>query len=53
MDAIGGQRTDFVGGMRLDHTDALGIESPRQPARQHRAAHFARAGEDDGAFDVL
>ena len=44
---------DLVGRMRLDHDDAFGIEPLRQPARQHRAAHLARAGEDDGACDAL
>ena len=38
-----------VGRMRLDHDDALGVEPAGQPARQHRAAHLARAGEHDGA----
>ena len=50
--AFGDERADLVGGMRLDHRDVLGIEPLRQPARQHRAAHLPRAGEDDGAGDL-
>ena len=46
------QRVDFFGWLRLDHANAAGIEPLRQPARQHRAAHFPRAGEDDGAGDL-
>ena len=47
------QRTDLVGRMRLDHRDAFGVEPLRQPARQHRPAHLPRAGEDDGAGDIV
>jgi len=42
-----------VGGIRLDHHNALRVEPLRQPARQHRPAHFPGAGEDDGAFDIF
>ena len=34
-------------------TTRLGVEPAREPARQHRAAHLARAGECDGAGDVF
>ena len=47
------QRADLGGGMRLDHHDAFGVEPAGQPARQHRAAHLAGAGERDGAGDVF
>jgi hypothetical protein len=47
------ERTDLIGGLRLDHRHALGIQPARQPARQHRAAHLPRTGEDDGALQVL
>ena len=52
-DALGGQRADLGGRMRLDHHDAFGVEALRQPAGQHRAAHLAGAGKRDGAVDVL
>ena len=47
------KRADLSGRMRLDHHDAAGIEPARQPARQHRPAHLARAGEHEGACDVV
>jgi hypothetical protein len=47
------QRADLSGRIRLDHRDPLGIEPARQPARQHRAAHLAGAGERDGAGEIL
>jgi hypothetical protein len=39
--------------MRVDHHHARGIEPLREPARQQRAAHFACAGEDDGALNRM
>ena len=47
------ERADLVGGIGLDHHDTPGIEALRQPARQHRAAHLACAGEDDGGLQSL
>jgi hypothetical protein len=39
--------------MRLDHRDTLRIKPARQPAGQHRTAHLAGAGQQDGAGDVV
>ena len=52
-DALGDQRADIGGRMRLDHHHAFGVEALSQPAGQHRAAHLAGAGKGDGAVDVL
>ncbi len=46
------QRRDLAAGLRLDHGDHLGCEPERQPALQHGASHFARAGEQDGPGQV-
>ena len=34
-------------------TRVVGRKPSGQPPRQHRATHFPRAGEDDGAVEVL
>ena len=47
------QRAALAGRMRLDHRDVRCLQPLRQPARQHRAAHLPRAGEDDGALQSL
>ena len=50
--ALCDERIDVIGRIRLDHRDAVCIKPLRQPARQHRAAHLARAGEHDGALQI-
>ncbi len=54
-DALGDQRADIGGRMRLDHHHAFGgVEALSQPAGQHRAVPSCRRRQGrDGAVDVL
>ncbi|MGY4348435.1 hypothetical protein ACVWXM_004902 [Bradyrhizobium sp. GM7.3] len=50
---LGGKCGDLGRDVRIDHRDAARIEPARKPSGQHRAAHLAGTGEQDGAGDVL